>query len=134
MPDLERRNPDLAKQRDRIDRLYLIYRRAAIALGVGVIVVVVTFILAFVRIGRVVQAQQDARYRTLLTSCRDQNMRNARTVVRLDTALRLREAAASSPAERRRLVASRQFTVGLIDALAPHRPDCVTYAHSSLRP
>lgn len=126
-----------AETRKRVDHLFRIYRAVAVALVIGGLATIGGGALAFVRIGQVVDAQDRAqdrladlvresdreRFRNARRACLEQNARHDGTVRTLDARLRM-----APPAQARRAAESRDFTVSLIDALAPKRPNCTAYA------
>jgi hypothetical protein len=96
----------------------------ALAAIVGVIAVagVVLAILAYGKINPTIQAIQAERARNVRANCLDTNGRHDRTIATLDRRLQVAVRRAP-PAQARQIRASREFTVALINALAPRR-DC----------
>ena len=70
---------------------------------------------------------EESRRDVLIRACREQNVRRARTIRELD-----RRLAALPPESRDRARESRDFTLALIEQLAPHR-DCVKRADRLIR-
>lgn len=117
--------------RERVDRLFRLFRAVAIALVVGGLVGIGAGALAFVRIGaqqqdlerqqqdiaRLVAAVQAERFNNAYIGCLQQNDRNRATK------------AAFPPSSPKR---SRELTFALIDALVPVRDDCDTFARTQV--
>lgn len=134
----ERRDTEATQQRERVDHLFTLYRFVAIGLAVGALVGLGGGALAFVRMGQVVDDVKDAqtavqaeRYRNVLLNCAQSNERHDSTVRVLDSRLAVAQQAAK-PAQIKQLRESRAFTVALIDALAPRRPNCGAYARAQV--
>lgn len=90
--------------------------------SVAIIVLTVLMVGAFLANQKRGNEIQDSRVQSILTSCRESNDRNRRTITTLDRLLAARIRTAT-PEQARRLRASRASTVLLIQALAPRR-DC----------
>jgi cell division protein FtsN len=96
----------------------------ALAVIVGIIAAtgVVLAILAYGKINPTIQAIQAERARNVRANCLDTNDRHDRTIATLDRRLQVAVRRAP-PAQARQIRASREFSVALINALAPRR-DC----------
>lgn len=95
----------------RLLRIVVIVNSLAIVAALGLL------LLAF-------QTIQQSRVSALRNSCEDTNQRHARTIQTLDERI-----AKLPPAQQVRARASRDFTLALIDDLAPQTRDCDARAH-----
>lgn len=113
--------------RARIVSLEQRYRKVAKGLVTMTALTLVAVIVGFVMIRNVINDVQAERFRNVKALCDQTNERHDNTVKELDARLALAKLKLP-PAQQKRVAESRDFTVALIDALAPTHPDCAAYA------